>query len=200
MKAVILDLDGVYFMNGTENFIKNIHKKYAVPINIIEDIYLKSDMMKKYKKGLISGKDFWDYAFTEWKFRSEQKNQEEILEILQEGYELNGKKKEIARLLDIHKIKKIICTNNFPERIDILDEHFDFLKEFDYVILSYEHKMLKPQLLELVSKVSGFDNPDITYFDDDKENIEYARNIGMNAILIKEPSRVLKNLKEILDA
>jgi HAD superfamily hydrolase (TIGR01509 family) len=154
-------------------------------------------MMKKYKQGLISGNDFWDYAFSEWKIHA---NKDEIMNILQEGYDLNGKKKEIMRLLDENKIKRIICTNNFPERIIILDEHFDFLEEFDYIVLSYEHKLLKPELLSVVSEVSGIDNTDITYFDDNKKNIDYARALGMNAIQIKEPSRVLKNLKEILNA
>jgi len=197
MKAVILDLDGVYFMNGKENFIKNMNKRYSVPTKNVEDVFLKSDMMRKYKQGLISGKEFWKYALNEWNIKA---TQEEVLEILQHGYDLNGKKKEIMRLLKERDIKKIICTNNFPERIQILDERFDFLKEFDHIVLSYEHKMLKPELLKVVSKVSGFDNSDITYFDDSSENIEYAKKIGMNAILIKEPSRVLKNLKEISDA
>jgi len=196
MKAVILDLDGVYFMNGKENFIKNINKIYKVSTKQIEDVFLKSDMMIKYKQGLISDNDFWDYALKEWKINAKQ---EDILEILQDGYDLNGKKKEIMKLLDVNKIKKIVCTNNFPDRIKVLDERFDFLKEFDYIVLSYKYKMLKPQLLDVVSKVSGFNNSDITYFDDNKENIEYARNIGINAILIKEPSRVLKQLKEIFN-
>jgi len=194
MKAVILDLDGVYFMNGKENFIKNINKIYAVPIKLVEDVFFKSDMMRKYKQGLISGDTYWDYVLKEWKITA---SKGEILDILQDGYDLNGKKKEIMKLLDAYKIKRIICTNNFPERINVLNERFDFLKEFDFVVLSYEYKMLKPQLLDVVSQVSGFTNSDITYFDDSEENIIYARNLGMNAILITEPSRVLKNLKEI---
>jgi len=196
MKAVILDLDGVYFMNGKENFIKNINKMYHVPISDIENIFLKSEMMQKYKQGVVSGEEFWKYALINWKIKA---TKEEILEILQKGYELNGKKKEIMKLLDANNIQKIICTNNFPERIEILNEKFDFLCEFDYSILSYKHKKLKPELLNVVSQVSGFANSEITYFDDSKENIEYAKNLGMNAILIKEPSRVLKHLKEILN-
>ncbi len=183
-------------MNGKENFIRNINKIYAVPVKDIEDVYLKSDMMKKYKQGLISGFEFWNYAIKTWKIHA---TQEEILHILQEGYDLNGKKKEIMKLLQTHNIQKIICTNNFPERIDILNERFDFLKEFDFVVLSYKYQKLKPQLLDVVAKVTGFNNYDITYFDDSFENIEYAKELGMNAILIKEPSRVLKNLKEILN-
>ena len=183
-------------MNGKENFIRNINKIYSIPIKDIEDVYLKSDMMKRYKQGLISGLEFWNYAIKTWKIRA---TQEEILDILQEGYDLNGKKKEIMKILQTHNIKKIICTNNFPERINVLNEKFDFLKEFDYVVLSYKYKTLKPQLLEVVSKVTGFNNSDITYFDDSFENIEYAQKLGMKAILIKEPSRVLKHLKEILN-
>lgn len=184
-------------MNGKENFIKNINKVYDVPIKDIKSVFLKSDMMKNYKQGIISGKDFWDYAIHEWKIKAKH---EDILKILKDGYDLNGKKKEIMRLLDANDIKKIVCTNNFPERIQLLDEKFEFLKEFDYVILSYENKMLKPKLLDVVSKISGFKNSDITYFDDSYDNIEYAKNIGMNSILIKEPSRVLKHLKEIFNA
>jgi len=183
-------------MNGKENFIKNINKIYAVPIKDIEDVFLKSDMMKKYKQGVISGKEFWAYALQSWKIEAKV---EDILKILQEGYDLNGKKKEIMKLLDAHNIKKVICTNNFPERIRVLNERFDFLQEFDYVVLSYEYKTVKPKLLDVVSKVSGFNNSDITYFDDSKDNIEYARTLGMNTILIEEPSRVLKYLKEILN-
>lgn len=196
MKAVILDLDGVYFTSGKENFIRNINKKYSVPVNLIEDVFLKSENMKKYKQGLLSRDGFWDFAKNAWHLNIRT---EEILKILQEGYELNGKKKEIMRLLNNYGIKKILCTNNFPERIRVLNERFDFLEQFDYIILSYEHRMLKPKLLNVVSRTSHFENSEIAYFDDCKENIDYAKSLGMNAILIQEPSRVLKHLKEMLD-
>jgi len=194
MKAVILDLDGVYFANGKENFIRYV-SSLGVPEELVKEVYLKSEMMSKYKQGLIDGKKFWDYAIKEWGLK---KTPEELFKNLQDGYDLNGKKKEIMKILDQHCLKKIICTNNFPDRIRILDERFDFLKEFDFKIFSYEHKMIKPELLGVVSRITGIENNDILYFDDSQANIDYAKALGMNAVLIEEPTRVLKMLKEIL--
>jgi FMN phosphatase YigB (HAD superfamily) len=195
MKAVILDLDGVYFHSGTENFIQYLKKKYALDEEQIKAVYLRSDMMQQYKKGNISGEEFWFYAITTWNIKA---TKEELLYALQDGYELNGKKKEIMKLLLDHKIHKIVCSNNFAERIQILNERFGFLQEFDFIVLSYEHHTLKPQLLDLVEDITHIQNNDIAYFDDKKENIDHANSIGMQGILINEPSRVLKMLKELL--
>ncbi len=195
MKAIILDLDGVYFSIGTNNFIDAI-SRLGISKEKIIDIYLKSDMMKKYKSGLLDGKAFWDYAIKEWGLK---KTRQEIFQILEDSYDLNTKKKEIMKILDQNNIKRIVCTNNFPERIKILDRRFDFLREFDYKIFSYEEHMLKPELLGVVSEKTGIRNEDILFLDDSKANIDYAESIGMNAILINEPTRVLKNLKEIFN-
>jgi len=195
MKAVILDLDGVYFSGGKERFISYV-SGLGVSEEMVREVYLKSDMMIKYKQGLIDGKKFWDYAINEWRLK---KTRQELLNILQDGYELNPKKKEIMKILKDNSLKKIICTNNFPDRIRILDDRFDFLEEFDFKIFSYEHKMLKPELLSLVSKIIGIENNEILYFDDSQTNIDYAKKLGMNAIFIEEPTRVLKMLKEIFN-
>jgi HAD superfamily hydrolase (TIGR01509 family) len=195
MKAVILDLDGVYFSGGKERFISYV-SGLGVSEEMVREVYLKSDMMIKYKQGLIDGKKFWDYAINEWRLK---KTRQELLNILQDGYELNPKKKEIMKILKDNSLKKIICTNNFPDRIRILDDRFGFLEEFDFKIFSYEHKMLKPGLLSLVSKIIGIENNEILYFDDSQTNIDYAKKLGMNAIFIEEPTRVLKMLKEIFN-
>jgi HAD superfamily hydrolase (TIGR01509 family) len=195
MKAVILDLDGVYFSGGKERFISYV-SGLGVSEEMVREVYLKSDMMIKYKQGLIDGKKFWDYAINEWRLK---KTRQELLNILQDGYELNPKKKEIMKILKDNSLKKIICTNNFPDRIRILDDRFGFLEEFDFKIFSYEHKMLKPELLSLVSKIIGIENNEILYFDDSQTNIDYAKKLGMNAIFIEEPTRVLKMLKEIFN-
>jgi len=195
MKAVILDLDGVYFSGGKERFISYI-SGLGVPEGKVREVYLKSDMMRKYKQGLIDGKKFWDYAIKEWRLK---KTQQELLNILKDGYDLNNKKKEIMKILRDHGLKKIICTNNFSDRIRILDDRFGFLEEFDFKIFSYEHKMLKPELLGLVSEITGIENNEILYFDDSQTNIDYAKGLGMEAIFIEEPTRVLKMLKEILN-
>jgi hypothetical protein len=81
MKAVILDLDGVYFSGGKERFISYV-SGLGVSEEMVREVYLKSDMMIKYKQGLIDGKKFWDYAINEWRLK---KTRQELLNILQDG-------------------------------------------------------------------------------------------------------------------
>jgi len=59
IKAIIFDLDGVYFKNGKKNFIKNISSKFNISEERVKEVFLKSNMMnKQYKLGKITGKEF----------------------------------------------------------------------------------------------------------------------------------------------
>jgi hypothetical protein len=58
IKGIIFDLDGVYFKNGKENFIKNISSKFDVDVQSVKEVFLKSEMMRKYKGGKVSGNVF----------------------------------------------------------------------------------------------------------------------------------------------
>lgn len=41
VKAVVFDLDGVYFEGGTENFIISLVIKYSIDRDLIAEVYLK---------------------------------------------------------------------------------------------------------------------------------------------------------------
>ena len=50
IKVVVLDLDGVYFLNSHENFKKNLGKQFSLTEKQIVAVYFKSQKMQEYKR------------------------------------------------------------------------------------------------------------------------------------------------------
>ncbi|MEK6963878.1 MAG: HAD-IA family hydrolase [Nanoarchaeota archaeon] len=194
IKGIIFDLDGVYFKNGKKNFVENVSSKFGVNKSVVEQVFLKSKEMDQYKEGKLSGDEFWNYAIQEWKINSTPK---ELLEILQQGYETNALAIDLIHQVKSKGIKAIICSNNFKERIQVLNERFQFLKDFDEVILSYEYQVLKPSLLKKVPEKTGLEPQEILVIDDSDKNINGAKSLGFQTILCKEADRLTEYLEEL---
>jgi len=193
IKGIIFDLDGVYFKNGTKHFLENISHKFNVDMELVREVYLRSHEMGQYKKGEISGDIFWGYAIKKWGIKSTKR---ELLNILQEGYQINKPAADLIQKLRKKGIKSIICSNNFKERIEILEEKYNFLKDFDFVVLSYNYGILKPQLLEKVVEKTGFRPEEILVIDDGKMVIDGAKRMRFKTILCENPDNLEKYLKD----
>jgi len=193
VKGIIFDLDGVYFVGGTTNFLDNVSSKFGLDRDKVLQVYLKSDKMQQYKRGEISGEEFWSWAIEELGIDS---TKQELLDILGEGYEVNPLTTELLQKVRAQGIKAIICTNNFRERIELLESRFNFQKDFDHVVLSYKHGILKPDLLTKVEEISGFAPEDILIIDDGEDIIQSAKERGYQTILCEDSSKIPEYLKE----
>lgn len=194
IKGIIFDLDGVYFKNGKKNFVENVSSKFGVDKTLVEQVFLKSKEMDQYKEGKLSGDEFWNYAIKEWKISSTPK---ELLKVLQQGYETNALAIDLIHKVKSKGIKAIICSNNFKERIQVLDERFGFLKDFDAIILSYEYKKLKPDLLRVVPEKAKLPVEEILVIDDSEKNIDGAKQLGFQTILCEDADRLIEYLEEL---
>lgn len=193
IKGVILDLDGVYFQDGTKNFLDNVALKFGVSRDKVADLYLKSDEMMKYKRGEIDRETFWNFFINELGIES---TMEELLNILQEGYNQNPIARNILHVLKKDGIKSIICTNNFRERINVLNQKFNFVDDFDLTIFSYDFGMLKPDLISKVIETSGLKPEEILFLDDSEKNVEGAKKLGVIAEVCENPLDVEKHLSK----
>jgi len=193
IKVVTFDLDGVYFLNGKSNFIANL-AKLGVSEEEAKRVFLKSDQMNLlYKCGKITGNDFWQWAAQEWKL---QKTPLKLVDLLISGYEINKQADELVKSLRRKGIKTAICSNNFKERIEGLDKRFNFLKDFNVVVLSYEVGFTKPDkriFAELIRK-SAVKAEEILYSDDGPEAVAAAKLSGINAFLYEKFADFQENL------
>ncbi len=182
IKAICFDLDGVYFLNGKSNFIKAL-----VNLGVTEDeakqVFLKSDEMNaRYKLGKMTDDEYWTWALKEWKL---QMSVQEILDLLIKGYDTNPQAVEYVKKVRQAGYKTVICSNNFPARINGLQKRFGFLDDFDVVVLSYEVGFVKPDkgIFEALVKKSGVLPTEIIYSDDDESKMYGAKELGINTFL-----------------
>ena len=196
IKAITFDLDGVYFVNGKSNFINNI-VKFGVSEDEVKRVFLKSDEMNhQYKEGKMTDEEYWAWANNEWKLNETPKK---LMELLISGYEVDQDVVETVKKVRTNGHKTLICTNNFPARINGLQERFKFLDDFDAKAVSYEVGSSKPdpKIYQKLIEVSGVNANEIVYADDNNDNILEAQKLGINAFFYEGFDKFVEKLKEL---
>lgn len=196
IKAICFDLDGVYFINGKSNFVKSL-----VNLGVLEDeakkVFLKSDQMNRlYKLGKMTDQDFWSWAINEWHLSL---TVSEVIDLLIKGYETNINAVDYVKKVRKAGYKTVICSNNFPARIDGLQKRFKFLDDFDVVVLSYKVGIDKPNkgiFLDLTKK-SDVKPEEIFYSDDDETKMSGAKELGINTFLYSDFEKFTKSLESL---
>ncbi|MDP1743460.1 MAG: HAD family phosphatase [Candidatus Amesbacteria bacterium] len=178
IKAITFDLDGVYFT--AESFPRFVNC-FSDPEKAMQ-VLKKSNEMADFKLGKMSEDDYWDYVRKEL---AVPYSNEEIFTMLRDSYEVNQQVRDFEMEVRTRGIKTCICTNNFVTRIRELDEKFDFLKDFDVKVISYQVGVAKPDkgiFEELIRQTDCAAN-EIIYADDNESSYKSALSVGINAFL-----------------
>lgn len=182
IRAITFDLDGVYFVNGKENFVRNL-VRLGVPEAEVARVYFDSDEMNgRYKAGTLSDAEYWSWALREWKL---DRSVAEITALLIAGYEAKEPVRRFVRRVRAKGYRTLICSNNFPARIDGLQARFGFLQDFDAATLSYEIGATKPSVeifRDLVTR-SGVAAAEIVFADDNADKLAGARALGIRTFV-----------------
>lgn len=182
IKAVVFDLDGVYFEGGTERFIESLISNYGILKDDIVRVYLKSEEMQKYKRGEIDSNAFWQYAIQEWGINV---TREEIVKLLIDSYSVNPQTESFVKELKSKGIKTAICTNNFLDRFENLKRKFNLDTHFDVIVTSYQEGITKPsdEIFNILATRLGLQPNEILMSDDREANVEALQRLGFEAFL-----------------
>ncbi len=181
IKAIVFDLDGVFFENGTETFINSLQEKYQLAEDEIKEVYFRSQQMADYKNGKISGEEYWKWAIETWNIPT---TKEEIVKLLIDSYSVKDQTKIYVEDLKNRGFKTAICTNNFPERLNGLKERFSLNKYFDAIVASFEVGITKPspEIFDELSRQLDCKPEEIIMSDDKEDNVLALKQLGFNAI------------------
>lgn len=182
IKAVTFDLDGVYFTSQSfKNFKANLPKK-IVDEEKVNWVLYKSREMLNFKMGKMSENDYWDFVRKEL---GVELSNSEIFTLLRDSYEINPEVRDFVLEVKANGLKTCICSNNFVTRIRELNTKFNFLKDFDVKVFSYEVGIMKPDkgIFDELIKQSGVKPEEIVYSDDDESKLMGAIELGINAFV-----------------
>jgi HAD superfamily hydrolase (TIGR01509 family) len=196
IKAITFDLDGVYFPNGKANFIKALGA-HGISKAEATRVFLNSDEMNgRYKLGTMSDDAFWTWAAKEWGLALSPK---ELIDLLIGSYDIDPQVEKVVQSARQNGYKTLICSNNFPARVNGLQEQFGFLDNFDAAVFSYEVGVTKPSeaiFTELV-RSSGVSADSIVFADDDANKLSGAQTIGIVAFVYEGFDAYIAQLKTL---
>ncbi len=196
IEAITFDLDGVYFPNGKANFIKALGK-LGVSEDEAKRVFLKSDQMNQvYKIGKMTDEEFWSWAAKEWQL---DKTPQELIDLLISGYDVDERVVSTVKTVRANGYKTLVCSSNFPARVNGLQQKFHFLDNFDAAVFSYEVGANKPSdkiFQELITR-SGVPANTIVFADDHAENLDEAKKLGINTFLYEDFDKFIDQLKSL---
>lgn len=107
---------------------------------------------------------------------------------------------EIAQKLKKEGWHLYLLSNFSAETFQIMLKRYSFLQLFDDMIISGEHKLIKPDpaIFELTLKRIKRTAQECLFIDDSLSNIETAHRLGFHTILFQSPEQLEKDLKIFL--
>ncbi|KKT87335.1 MAG: hypothetical protein A2119_01825 [Candidatus Colwellbacteria bacterium GWA2_46_10] len=194
VKAITFDLDGVYFVNGKSNFIKALGE-LGVSEDEAKRVFLKSDEMNNlYKTGKMTDEEFWSWAAKEWRLN---KSPQELIDLLTQGYSVDDNVVNVIKKVRENGYKTLICSNNFPARVNGLHKKFSFLDNFDTPVFSYEVGAAKPseEIFSALIERSRVNADEIVYADDFGEAVKTAKKLGIQALFYENFEQFIRELR-----
>ena len=195
IKAVCFDLDGLFFTKESfqrfkEDLAPNVAKEKR------DFVLALSDQMKAFKSWVMSEEKYRSWAQQElWSSYL----LEEISKIFGESYEVDEQVLNLAQSLKFQGYKLCICSNNFPTRINALQERYRFLELFDVAVFSFEVKSMKPntKIFEVLIEESWCKAEEIVYSDDNEDKLFGAKNLWIQTFVFSSFEGFVEDLQKL---
>ncbi|MEE0264243.1 MAG: HAD-IA family hydrolase [Acutalibacteraceae bacterium] len=173
MKAIVLDMYGVIVKQTGDDFIPYVQQTF--PDLNPEEIYnpwFKADI------GELTSLEVWEAIGFQGDLEKIEKEYLDTIELT------NGFIDFIEKVKD--KYKLAIISNDSSRWSKYLREKFDLNKYFDVISISGDLKIQKPdeRIFFLTIEKLGLNAEDCIYIDDREGNLEAAKKVGMNPVLL----------------
>jgi 2-haloacid dehalogenase len=198
IKTIVFDLGGVYFTRGSYLAIEKLANIYQIKNkkNVWEffsDGYEQEGQL--IRLGLITMDEF-EKEFIK-KFDIEESKLVHIRNIWFGSYVPHyGIHDLVVKLSKNYRL--VIFSGNIRERIEFLNDRYDFLDHFDDYVFSFDYNVNKSdiQFYEVLLNHIDCKPSEALLIDDDKKNIEISKSLGMHGIQYYYTEHLIGQLKE----
>ncbi len=191
---LVFDLSGVFFNDGLKVAVKKISDEFKLSPKKVEFV-LNGSFAQKYRTGLIETKDFWKQA----KEYLKVDNINKVRKIFFKSYHPHEESVKLLKDLKSKKIKTAYLSNSPKDRVEFLNERYNFISLFDFGLFSFEAQVWKPDKEVYQKFLNRFNlhSKDLIYIDDRERDLKPARELGMKTILFQNIDQLKDELKKL---
>lgn len=192
IQAIIFDLGGVVFTNGTKKFSEHLAEKYQVDVEKAKALLDKSDIGNAYRTGKITRDEFWNAVKKELQLT-------EHTDVLEQQwidvYVVIEETKDIVQQL-AKKYQVYFLSDNVKERVEAINRKYNFKSWFHDGVFSHEVGIRKPHpdIYKIALKKTGIPAENVLFVDDKANNLIPAKELGMKTLLFETPEKLEKDL------
>ncbi len=197
IKAICFDLDGVYFTpRGKQSFLGALANEFGGDAEKVTFMMTKSDAMRELVTGKLAPADFWRALRTATGITA---SDNELSARWIRDYEIDESVEKVVRQAREAGYKTCVCTNNNPIRLPALEARFDFMKDFDVVVSSYEVGYTKPsrEIFAALLEQVGVEPRELVYADDNPDRLEGARQLGITVFVYESFPQFMEELRKL---
>ena len=198
IKTIIFDLGGVYFTRGTHLAVERIVDIYKIKQHHLLREFFRDRYQKEgylLRLGLMTMDEFEERLVSN--FNIEIDNLHHIRKLWFGSYIPLYNMETLVDVLR-KKYRLVVFSGNIRERIEFLDNRYQFLNKFDAFLFSYDYQKNKRQIEffeELLNHIQC-EPSEAILIDDERRNIKSAQSVGLNAILYFYTEQLINDLKK----
>ncbi len=184
VKAVILDLDGVFFIE-TEYLSKRVEEKYGLAADDFYAVF-KEVMKEARQPGVADTFVLLAPHFKRWGLVV---SREEFFNLWFSGETYRSEVVDYVQELRQRGLKVFILSNNFRERTEYYRQHYpEVFSSVDKTYFSWETGFVKPDLQAFrnLLEEQSLTPEECVYLDDMQKNVESAQEVGIKAALYED--------------
>jgi len=194
VKAVVFDMDGMLIFED-ERFSKKFSREHRVKPKDVSEFF-----EKEFDHCLEGRKDLKSEVEPYLKKWGVSMSSDELLDYWFSISIIDSDIADVIRSVKRkNRLKIVLCTNNEKHRVSYLEKKFDFKSMFDFVLRADHVGAQKPErrVYERLLKEIALPAGEIAFFDDSKDHVKAAKEVGMKAFLFKDKAQLVAELRSL---
>jgi putative hydrolase of the HAD superfamily len=199
MKVLMLDMDGV-IRHIIPEHVERVSKELGYTYSELSEVLWDNEYLGGLITGTISRDDWWCRI---------QKDNSKLSNVTQESaiwngiFAINHFDEEVLKLAASVKsqITTGVLTNCDPLSKQRIMKEIEKYQAFDFIFSSSDFGFRKPEPETYISVMNQLqiEPSNIIFFDDHIQNVEGAKDLGINAYLFEDVKQIEDHLKSFLD-